>query len=114
MAILTVSIRASWRVWTWNGIVNPVLSERQGKLIYSRCAHKAPAVFSMPLGLFVQDVMTVQRQTIVHNVSDEPIIVEQTDGSHITVPARGKRPAELPSEVDFLIPEPPRGPVAPP
>ena len=43
----------------------------------------------------------VQRQTIVHNVSDEPITVEQTDGSHITVPARGKRPANLPSEVDF-------------
>jgi hypothetical protein len=59
--------------------------------------------------------MTIQRQTIVHNVGDEPIIVEQTDGSHITVPARGKRPAELPSEVDFLIPPTlPGGPVAPP
>ena len=44
----------------------------------------------------------VQRQTIIHNVSDEPITVEQTDGSHITVPARGKRPGNLPSEVDFL------------
>ncbi len=44
----------------------------------------------------------VQRQTIVHNVSDEPITVEQTDGSHITVPVRGKRPAQLPSEVDSL------------
>jgi len=44
----------------------------------------------------------VQRQTIVHNVSDEPITVEQTDGSRITVPARGKRPAKLPSEMDFL------------
>jgi hypothetical protein len=47
--------------------------------------------------------MTVQRQTIVHNVSDEPITVEQADGSQITVPARGKRPAKLPSEVDSLI-----------
>ena len=47
--------------------------------------------------------MTIQRQTIVHNVSDEPIIVEHTDGSQITVPARGKRPAKLPSEVDPLI-----------
>jgi hypothetical protein len=46
--------------------------------------------------------MTIQRQTIVHNVSDEPITVEQTDGSQITVPARGKRPAKLPSEVDSL------------
>jgi hypothetical protein len=46
--------------------------------------------------------MMVQRQTIVHNVSDEPITVEQTDGSHITVPVRGKRPAQLPSEVDSL------------
>jgi hypothetical protein len=46
----------------------------------------------------------IQRQTIVHNVGDEPITVEQADGSHITVPARGKRPAELPSEVDSLIP----------
>ena len=43
-----------------------------------------------------------QRQTIVHNVSDEPITVEQRDGSHITVPARGKSPANLPSEADFL------------
>ena len=46
--------------------------------------------------------MMIQRQTIVHIVSDEPITVEQTDGSHITVPARGKRPGNLPSEVDFL------------
>jgi hypothetical protein len=46
--------------------------------------------------------LMVQRQTIIHNVSDEPITVEQTDGSHITVPARGKRPAKLPSEMDFL------------
>ena len=56
-------------------------------------------------GFFIRrdlDVMMVQRQTIVHNVSDEPITVEQTDGSHITVPARGKRPGNLPSEVDFL------------
>ena len=44
----------------------------------------------------------VQRQTIIHNVSDEPITVEQTDGSHLTVPARGKRPAQLPSEVDSV------------
>jgi hypothetical protein len=50
----------------------------------------------------MQGAMTVQRQTIVHNVSDEPIIVEQTDGSQITVPARGKRPANLPSELDSL------------
>ena len=49
-----------------------------------------------------QRVMMVQRQTIIHNVSDEPITVEQSDGSRITVPARGKRPAQLPSEVDFL------------
>ena len=42
----------------------------------------------------------VQRQTIIHNVSDEPITVEQADGSHITVPARGKSPAQLPSEVE--------------
>ena len=46
--------------------------------------------------------MMVQRQTIVHNVSDEPITVQQSDGSHITVPARGQRPAKLPSEMDFL------------
>jgi len=58
--------------------------------------------------------MMVQRQTIVHNVSDEPITVEQTDGSHITVPARGKRPANLPSEVDFLITPTLHGPAAPP
>ena len=58
--------------------------------------------------------MTVQRQTIVHNVSDEPITVEQTDGSQIIVPARGKRSAEVPSEVDFLIPYTPHGPAAPP
>ena len=46
--------------------------------------------------------LMVQRQTIIHNVSDEPITVEQTDGSHITVPARGKRSAQLPSEVDSV------------
>jgi len=47
-------------------------------------------------------VTMTQRQTIVHNVSDEPITVQQSDGSHITVPARGQRPAKLPSEMDFL------------
>ena len=57
----------------------------------------------------------IQRQTIVHNVGDEPITVEQADGSQITVPARGKRPAELPSEVDSLIPPiQPHGPAASP
>jgi|KBSSwiStaDraftv2_1062776.scaffolds.fasta_scaffold145569_2 hypothetical protein len=57
----------------------------------------------------------IQRHTIIHNVGDEPITVEQADGSHIIVPARGKRPAELPSEVDSLIPPPmPHGPAAPP
>ena len=46
----------------------------------------------------------VQRQTIVHNVGDEPITVEQADGSQIIVPARDKRRAEFPSEVDDMIP----------
>ena len=60
-----------------------------------------------PLGLIGERVpgslMTVQRQTIVHNVSDEPITVEQRDGSHVVVPARAKRPAELPSEADYFV-----------
>ena len=56
----------------------------------------------------------MQRQTIIHNVSDEPITVEQSDGSQIVVPAREKRRAELPSEVDALIPPAaPHGPAAP-
>jgi len=46
----------------------------------------------------------IQRRTIIHNVGDEPITVEQSDGSRIIVPARDKRPAKLPSEVDALIP----------
>jgi hypothetical protein len=57
----------------------------------------------------------IQRQTIIHNVSDEPITVEQSDGSQIVVPAREKRRAELPSEVDSLIPPAqPHGPAASP
>ena len=57
----------------------------------------------------------IQRQTIIHNVSDEPITVEQADGSQITVPARDKRPADLPSEIDFLLPPMiSHGPAAPP
>jgi len=56
----------------------------------------------------------IQRLTIIHNVGDEPITVEQSDGSQIVVPARDKRPAELPSEVDTLIsPLAPHGPAAP-
>ena len=56
----------------------------------------------------------IQRQTIIHNVSDEPITVEQSDGSQIVVPAREKRRAELPSEIDFLLPPMiPHGPAAP-
>jgi hypothetical protein len=57
--------------------------------------------------------MTIQRQTIVHNVSDEPIIIEQTDGSHIIVPARGKRSAKLPSEVDSLTQSTPQDQASP-
>ena len=57
----------------------------------------------------------MQRTTIIHNVSDEPLTVEQSDGSQIIVPPRGKRPAELPSEVDSLIPPAqPHGPAASP
>ena len=57
----------------------------------------------------------MQRQTIIHNVCDEPITVEQSDGSQIVVPARDKRRAELPSEIDFLLPPTiPNGSSAPP
>jgi len=47
--------------------------------------------------------MPNDRQTIVHNVRDEPMIVQQADGTHIIVPAHGKRSAKLPSEIDSLL-----------
>ena len=59
-------------------------------------------------------VPTMQRQTIIHNVGDEPIVIKQADGSQVTVPARGKRPADLPSEVDSLILTRPMDPAASP
>ena len=57
----------------------------------------------------------MQRTTIIHNVSDEPLTVEQSDGSQIIVPPRGKLPADLPSELDSLLPPMvPHGSAAPP
>ena len=56
----------------------------------------------------------VQRQTIIHNVSDEPITVEQTDGSRVTVPPRCNRSANLPSEVDSLTQPMPQDHPTPP
>ena len=99
-------------------MVNSVLS-RQGKAYFSVSwtTRNAPAVspaagaFFSVLGAFP----VMQRTTIIHNVSDEPLTVEQSDGSQIIVPPRGKRPAELPSEVDSLIPPAqPHGPAASP
>ena len=55
----------------------------------------------------------IPHRTIIHNVGDEPITVEQSDGSRIVVPAGDKRPAELPSDVDALMPPlAPHGPAA--
>ena len=57
--------------------------------------------------------MSSERQTIVHNVSDEPIIVEQSDGSHLIVLACSKRPAQVPNEIDALTPPAPNGQTTP-
>ena len=76
-----------------------------------------PSGFSGHWGIFsaLGPGTMIQRQTIIHNVSDEPITVEQADGSQITVPARGKLPADLPSELDSLLPPMvPHGSAAPP
>jgi hypothetical protein len=42
-----------------------------------------------------------ERETIIYNVGDEPIVVRQSDGSHIIVPPGEKRPAELPNQADL-------------
>ena len=44
--------------------------------------------------------MPTKRETIIHNVGDEPITVQQTDGSELTVPPGTSLPADLPSEAD--------------
>jgi len=41
-----------------------------------------------------------KRQTIIHNVGDQPIIIQQTDGSELTVPPGAALPADLPGEID--------------
>ncbi len=79
----------------------------------ARCLSGPPSVVTNNLGGFAflprvavgvvsRGAIMIQRQTIVHNVGDEPIIVEQTDGSHIIVPARGQRSAKLASEADAV------------
>ena len=42
-----------------------------------------------------------ERETIIHNVGDEPILVEQADGSQIIVRPGEKRQAGLWSRGDF-------------
>jgi hypothetical protein len=42
--------------------------------------------------------MMRKHKTIIHNVGDEPIIVQQSDGSRIVVPPGEKRPADVPNE----------------
>ena len=46
--------------------------------------------------------MPTKRQTIIHNVGDEPITVQQTDGSELTVPPGASLPADLLSEADAV------------
>jgi tetraacyldisaccharide-1-P 4'-kinase len=42
-----------------------------------------------------------EQKTIVHNVGDEPILVEQADGSQVIVRPGEKRQARLLDRVDF-------------
>jgi hypothetical protein len=51
-----------------------------------------------------------KRETIIHNVGDEPIIVQQSDGSRIIVPPGEKRSADLPSEADVAATAPSASP----
>ena len=61
------------------------------------------APLSGPLhSLFGPQQMTHSRTTIIHNVGDDPIVLEQSDGSHITVPAGAQRHADLASEFDSI------------
>ena len=47
-----------------------------------------------------------ERETIIHNVGDEPILVEQADGSQIVVRPGEERQARLWSRGDFATAAP--------
>jgi len=45
-----------------------------------------------------------EQETIIHNTGDEPILVEQADGTQMIVRPGEKRQARLLSKVDFANP----------
>lgn len=46
-----------------------------------------------------------EQDTIIHNVGDDPILVEQADGSQMIVPPGEKRQARVLTRGDFASPD---------